>query len=108
MGKISISSGLSLICVVGDHLSENRGKVRQLFSALQDIPLRMISYGAAKNSIAFLVETSLKAEALEALNLLLTTNLESKKQLCAESQRKRPGTENDPELRAGCGLCQRK
>jgi len=39
-------------------------------SALQDIPVRMISFGAVKNNIAFLVKTSFKVEVLEAINSL--------------------------------------
>ncbi|MCF6169654.1 MAG: aspartate kinase [Bacteroidales bacterium] len=72
LGEVSFSDGLSLVCVVGDHLADKRGRVRQVFAALQDIPLRMISYGAARNSIAFLVESAFKVQALEALNHLLS------------------------------------
>ena len=71
LGTVELSENNSLICVVGDYLSENRGQVGALFHALQDFQLRMISYGAAKNSIAFLVRTEEKVAALEALNELL-------------------------------------
>ena len=80
LGEVSFSDGLSLVCVVGDHLSDNRGRVRQVFSALQDIPVRMISYGAARNSIAFLVESSYKVQTLEALNLLLISTHKNQEQ----------------------------
>ena len=71
LGHVEISANNALVCVVGDHLSENRGQVGALFDALTEIPLRMISYGAAKNSISFLVRSEDKVATLEALNSLL-------------------------------------
>jgi aspartate kinase len=70
LGEVSINKGMSLICIVGDHLADNKGKVMEIFTALKDIPVKMISYGAAKNSITFLVQTSLKVAALESIHSL--------------------------------------
>jgi aspartate kinase len=68
LGEVTYHNGLSLVCVVGDHLADNKGKVMEVFDALKEIPVKMISYGAAKNSIAMLVETKHKVAALESLN----------------------------------------
>ncbi len=71
LGEVNFSENLSLVCVVGDHLADNRGKVMDIFAALKNIQVKMISYGAAKNSIAFLVDENSKIETLESLNKIL-------------------------------------
>lgn len=71
LGELSFMKHQSIICIVGDNLTENQGNVARIFSSVEDIPIRMISYGAAKNSISFLVDTKNRTEALEALNILL-------------------------------------
>ena len=66
-GEISVDSNHSIICVVGEGLIEDRGTSR-LFEILQDIPVRMISYGGSNNNISLLVDTRNKIEALQKLN----------------------------------------
>ncbi len=77
LGQVTASNGYSILCVVGDHLAENRGKVKQVFSALEEIPVRMISYGAAKNSISILVPSHIKTDALQALNVLIAESFQN-------------------------------
>jgi len=71
LGELTYTSHQSIVCVVGDNLTENQGNVARIFSSLENIPLRMISYGAAKNSISILVDTDNRTHTLEALNVLL-------------------------------------
>jgi aspartate kinase len=73
MGEVEFNSKQSIICVVGDKLSEKRGHVARIFSEIDHIPIGMISYGAAKNSVTFLVDTENKIIALRALQNLLPT-----------------------------------
>jgi len=77
LGQVAYQKDQSLVCVVGDSLSANKGKVEQVFAAVRKIPLRMISYGAAKNSISFLVDTTNKINTLEALNNLLSQSFQT-------------------------------
>ena len=56
------------MCVVGDFLAESTGYALKVISALQQIPLRMISYGGSKNNISLLIQTADKVKALNALN----------------------------------------
>lgn len=74
-GDVSWQDDLSIVCIVGDQLAENRGKVELVFSTLREIPVRMISYGAARNSISLLVETRDRIKALEALNPVILENI---------------------------------
>ncbi|MDX1543282.1 MAG: aspartate kinase [Christiangramia sp.] len=66
-GEISVDYRHSIICVVGEGLIEDKGTSR-LFEILQDVPVRMISYGGSNNNISLLVDTRHKIEVLRKLN----------------------------------------
>ncbi len=75
IGDVTWQDGLSIVCVVGDLLAENRGKVRLVFDTMNNVPLRMISYGAARNSISMLIDTTDKIKVLEALNPVILESI---------------------------------
>jgi len=72
-GEISVDADHSIICVVGEGLIEDRGTSR-LFEILQDVPVRMISYGGSNNNISLLVDTRNKIKVLQKLNEKLFVN----------------------------------
>lgn len=76
-GSVSWQKDLSILCIVGDQLAMNRGQVDQVFNTLRGIPTRMISYGAARNSISLLLETADKLRALEALNQVILQHIQN-------------------------------
>ncbi len=67
-GTIEIDSNLSIICIVGAFAAGKTGLGEQVFRALQDIPLRMISYGGSEHNISMLVKQEDKKRALTALS----------------------------------------
>lgn len=67
-GTVEVDQNQTIVCVVGDFLAETTGYALKVISALQHIPLRMISYGGSKNNISFLIQTEDKTAALTALN----------------------------------------
>ncbi len=67
-GQVAVDPNMSIICIVGHMISEKKGVIRQVFDALDDIPIRMVSIGGSKNNISVLVETKVKNDALKALN----------------------------------------
>jgi aspartate kinase len=67
-GQVEVDQDQTIICVVGDFIAERSGSGLAVFQSLQNIPLRMISYGGSKNNISVLVNTSDKIEALTKLN----------------------------------------
>ena len=67
-GTVEVDQDQTIVCVVGDFLAESTGYALKVISALQQIPLRMISYGGSKNNISFLINTDHKTAALTALN----------------------------------------
>lgn len=66
--SVSVEHNQTIICVVGDFLAGKPGYAVQLFEAMKNVPIRMISYGGSKNNISLLVSTVHKKEALIALN----------------------------------------
>lgn len=67
-GTVEIDHELSIICIVGNFIAESKGHALKIFDALQNIPIRMISYGGSKHNVSILVNTSDKVEALRSLN----------------------------------------
>jgi aspartate kinase len=67
-GSVEIDSELSIVCIVGNFIAESKGHALKIFDALQNIPIRMISYGGSKHNVSILVNTSDKVEALRSLN----------------------------------------
>lgn len=67
-GSIEVDTDQSIICIVGNHLSEKEGVLKEVFQSLAEIPIRMVSYGGSPNNISILVGTSQKVKALNLLN----------------------------------------
>ncbi|MFO7719146.1 MAG: aspartate kinase [Gillisia sp.] len=66
-GEITVEMEHSIICIVGEGLIEDKETYR-LFEILNDIPVRMISYGGSINNVSLLVATKNKIPALQALH----------------------------------------
>jgi aspartate kinase len=67
-GDVEIDSDMSIVCIVGDIIHEEKGFAPKVFKALDGIPIRMISYGGSKYNISVLVPTSHKKATLQALS----------------------------------------
>ncbi len=67
-GTIGVDENQSIICIVGNKLSEKEGVLKEVFESLATIPIRMVSYGGSQNNISILVETTQKDKALNLLN----------------------------------------
>jgi len=67
-GQVEVDQQQTIVCVVGDFISKNSGLSLRIFESLQDIPLRMISYGGSRSNISLLIDTSNKVTALTKLN----------------------------------------
>lgn len=67
-GAVTVDEEQSIICMVGNDVVEEIGIIKKIFDALQDIPIRMISYGGSKYNVSVLTEAKYKKQALIALN----------------------------------------
>jgi aspartate kinase len=73
-GTVEIDEEMSIVCIVGDIIEEEKGFASKVFNALDGIPIRMISYGGSKYNISVLVPTARKKETLQALSNNLLNN----------------------------------
>jgi len=65
--NVEVDQQQSIICLVGNSIVKHQDTHR-LFKVLQDISVRMISYGGSNNNISLLVNTNDKIKALKKLN----------------------------------------
>ncbi len=68
LGTVVVDENMSIVCIVGGMVVDKKGIINQIFDALTEIPVRMISYGGSKNNVSILVETKNKVDALLSLN----------------------------------------
>ncbi len=67
-GTVDVDENQVIICIVGDLIAENKGIAASVFQAVEQIPLRMISYGGSNHNISILVKAEHKKEALVSLS----------------------------------------
>ncbi len=67
-GNVEVNSDMSIVCIVGDIISEEKGFASKVFNALDGIPIRMISYGGSRYNISVLVPTVHKKVTLKAIS----------------------------------------
>ena len=64
---VDVDSFRTIVCLVGNHIVYHPDTPK-LFQILQDVNVRMISYGGSNNNISLLINTSDKIETLRKLN----------------------------------------
>jgi len=68
IGQVEAERDQTIICVVGDFRPDRVGSAPEIFEALNEIPVKMISYGGSDHSVSILINTTDKITALRALN----------------------------------------
>lgn len=68
IGNVEVEREQTIICVVGDFRPGRVGSAPEIFEALNEIPVKMISYGGSENSVSILINTSDKTVALRSLS----------------------------------------
>ena len=67
-GEVEVENNNTIICVVGNMPFYKVGILKQIVNAIDDVPIRMLSYGGSKFNISLLIESTYKEEALNRLN----------------------------------------
>ena len=67
IATIEVDKNQSIVCLVG-HSVVNHQDTYKLFRILQDVKIRMISYGGSNNNISLLIDTKYKMNTLSKLN----------------------------------------
>lgn len=73
-GEVEVDTNQSIVCVVGDMISEEQTFSKKVFDALEGIPVRMISYGGSRYNVSILINTDRKKETLQAISDHLFNN----------------------------------
>jgi aspartate kinase len=67
-GTIEIEKNQTIICIVGNGLIDKKNVLKDVFDALAEVKIRMVSYGGSHNNISILVNTAQKEKSLNLLN----------------------------------------
>ncbi|MFP4089495.1 MAG: aspartate kinase [Cyclobacteriaceae bacterium] len=67
-GDVEIHKQHSIICIVGNMPFQKVGMLKKVLDAMDDIPIRMVSYGGSKFNISLLIDSQYKTETLNRLN----------------------------------------
>jgi aspartate kinase len=67
-GSVKVDTDLTIICLAGNFSNKDNAANAAIFNSLQDIPLRMISYGGSNYNVSLVVNTEYKVKSLRALN----------------------------------------
>ncbi len=70
IASIEVDKNQSIVCLVG-HAVVNDRNTYKLFQILQDVKIRMISYGGSNNNISILINSKDKINTLQKLNTYL-------------------------------------
>ncbi|MCS5490835.1 aspartate kinase [Algoriphagus limi] len=68
LGSVEVDQNQTIICIVGNMVSETRGAIKSVMDSLVDFPIRMVSYGGSRHNVSLLLDTKYKKEALQSLN----------------------------------------
>lgn len=67
IASIEVDRNQSIVCLVGHSVVNNKDTYK-LFQILQDVKIRMISYGGSNNNISLLIDSKDKINTLQKLN----------------------------------------
>jgi aspartate kinase len=71
LGRVAIERDRAIVCVVGEGLRTTPGIAARIFAALHDINVSLISQGASRVNLTFVVEAARAAEAVRRLHARL-------------------------------------
>ena len=67
-GSVEADHDQTIICAVGEGIASQGDIAANLFTAIRDVPVRMISYGGSQNNISILIPSAFKRKTLNALS----------------------------------------
>jgi aspartate kinase len=67
-GSIEVDKDQTIICIVGNRIMDKKGAINEVFKALAQIPIRMVSCGGSANNVSVLIDKQYKEKALNDLN----------------------------------------
>lgn len=74
IGDVKYEGRKAIVCLVGENIRDTPGIAAAVFTAIQDINVRMISQGASEINITFVIDESDVPEAVRRLHQAFFTN----------------------------------
>lgn len=68
LGSVDTESGMTIVSIVGNEIAHNTQILQDVFNSLNDVEVRMVSYGGSPHNISILVPAAQKTEVLQKIN----------------------------------------
>ena len=68
LGTVEVESGYCVVCLVGDGLRESTGLASSVFSTIQHTNISLISHGASRVNLTFVVKEGVAADVIKRLH----------------------------------------
>lgn len=67
-GTVEIDENQTIVSIVGNEIAQTPQVMMRLFDAINNIPVRMVSYGGSKHNVSLLIPAEYKTLTLQVLN----------------------------------------
>jgi aspartate kinase len=67
-GTVEIDQNQTIVSVVGNEIAQTPQVMMKVFDAINEIPVRMVSYGGSRHNITLLIPSEYKTRTLQVLN----------------------------------------
>lgn len=67
-GSVEVDDNQTIISIVGNEIAQTPDVLKKVFDAINDIPVRMVSYGGSKHNISLLIPAAYKKQTLQLIN----------------------------------------
>jgi aspartate kinase len=67
-GEVEVVKDQTIIAIVGNQMAESKHVLADMFSALSEVQIRMVSFGATPHNVSVLVPSDQKTKTLQLLN----------------------------------------
>ena len=68
-GSVEIDANQTIVSIVGNEITETKDVMQRIFNALNDVPIRMVSYGGSSHNISILIPKNYKEQTLQLLSI---------------------------------------
>ncbi|MFV0506473.1 MAG: aspartate kinase [Bacteroidales bacterium] len=68
LGEVLVGHDYSIVCLVGNNITEGTGVVHEALAVLKDTNIRMVSFGGSNHNISVLIHSKDKVSALRKLS----------------------------------------
>ena len=68
IASVEIERGQTIVSIVGNEIAKTESVLHKLFSAIDEVPVTMVSYGGSPHNISLLVPSAYKTKTLQLIN----------------------------------------